>query len=392
MTIKRIIYEPTFTSRPESQLLYYYLSKENNNTVIMVNVNNKNEVVDFIKKTMTNKKLIFDDQELILNSQCLENYFEIIVQAYLKIDLAKKFHVNKKDLSATLSLLMEVSKTNNTDIFNSLVSLRTTKPEELKDKLSVLQFDDSKQGQYLHSFVLSSIQNFGFFQQVIEFLYLIHRGQIKTKSLFPFQLKGSNNILIMTLNNKSVPLYKQLLMHVILNTEIPCYLEKGISNIILNNQLQENKANMTVAIDRSLVSKIGSSVSSLQEIDISLLVSDIDFLDSYIVEYSSSNFDHLRKDILITWLNGMRLKDLNHKYLAVGKKNVNLITVNNSKIHRLDESRLIQEIKKTSSISSDEAVHAEKSKRKLSEKVRGPRLTDDDLDEFGFPTETEEWY
>ena len=52
----------------------------------MVNVNNKNEVVDFIKKTMTNKKLIFDDQELILNSQSLENYFEIIVQAYLKID------------------------------------------------------------------------------------------------------------------------------------------------------------------------------------------------------------------------------------------------------------------------------------------------------------------
>src|SRR5699024_6550317 len=172
MTVKRIICEPTFSSVVEDRLLYYYLTKEDNDALVIVGDENKASVVDFIKKKMPEKKIFFDTQEIILTEKNIKNRSIDMISAYLKLKLAQKFHVNSRSLSATFILLEKLSSITKKSLFDSLVSLRTSDSLELKKKLAVLQFDDSKQDRYLHSFVQSSIQNFNFFQQIIEFLYI----------------------------------------------------------------------------------------------------------------------------------------------------------------------------------------------------------------------------
>lgn len=394
MTVKRIICEPTFSSVIEDRLLYYYLTKEDNDALVIVGDENKASVVDFIKKKMPEKKIFFDNQEIILTEKNIKNRSIDMVSAYLKLKLAQKFHVNRRSLSATFILLEKLSSITKKSLFDSLVSLRTTDSLELKKKLAVLQFDDSKQDRYLNSFVQSSIQNFNFFQQIIEFLYIVHKDKEQIKTYFPLQPQKANNILIMTLSSETIPMYKQVLLHLILNMKMPCYLSKEASYYLLRSYRESIKAMITMEITSNKISDGLYTSNQVQEVDISLVSYDVDSLISFATNNcSSASVLQLSKKMLIKWIDALSFRRMKQKYFSITRNSLNLIEVNNSTIKKIREEDLIKAIEELNQTSNAQMVKEENSKRtKVKHVLQSPQISDTRLDQFGFPTDSDDWY
>lgn len=394
MTVKRIICEPTFSSVVEDRLLYYYLTKEDNDALVIVGDENKANVVDFIKKKMPEKKIFFDNQEIILTEKNIKNRSIDMVSAYLKLKLAQKFHVNSRSLSATFILLEKLSSITKKSLFDSLVSLRTTDSLELKKKLAVLQFDDSKQDRYLHSFVQSSIQNFNFFQQIIEFLYIVHKDKEQIKAYFPLQPQKANNILIMTLSSETIPMYKQVLLHLILNMKMPCYLSKEASYYLLRSYRESIKAMITMEITSNKISDGLYTSNQVQEVDVSLVSYDVDSLISFATNNcSSATVLQLSKKMLMKWIDALSFRRMKQKYFSITRNSLNLIEVNNSTLKKIREEDLIKAIEELNQTSNAQMVKEKNSKRtKVKYALQSPQISDTRLDQFGFPTDSDDWY
>ena len=394
MTVKRIICEPTFSSVVEDRLLYYYLTKEDNDALVIVGDENKANVVDFIKKKMPEKKIFFDNQEIILTEKNIKNRSIDMVSAYLKLKLAQKFHVNSRSLSATFILLEKLSSITKKSLFDSLVSLRTTDSLELKKKLAVLQFDDSKQDRYLHSFVQSSIQNFNFFQQIIEFLYIVHKDKEQIKTYFPLQPQKANNILIMTLSSETIPMYKQVLLHLILNMKMPCYLSKEASYYLLRSYRESIKAMITMEITSNKISDGLYTSNQVQEVDVSLVSYDVDSLISFATNNcSSASVPQLSKEMLMKWIDTLSFRRMKQKYFSITRNSLNLIEVNNSTLKKIREEDLIKAIEELNQASNAQMVKEANSKRtKVKHVLQSPQISDTRLDQFGFPTDSDDWY
>ena len=394
MTVKRIICEPTFSSVVEDRLLYYYLAKEDNDALVIVGDENKANVVDFIKKKMPEKKIFFDNQEIILTEKNIKNRSIDMVSAYLKLKLAQRFHVNSRSLSATFILLEKLSSITKKSLFDSLVSLRTTDSLELKKKLAVLQFDDSKQDRYLHSFVQSSIQNFNFFQQIIEFLYIVHKDKEQIKTYFPLQPQKANNILIMTLSSETIPMYKQVLLHLILNMKMPCYLSKEASYYLLRSYRESIKAMITMEITSNKISDGLYTSNQVQEVDISLVSYDVGSLISFATNNcSSASVLQLSKKMLMKWIDALSFRRMKQKYFSITRNSLNLIEVNNSTLKKIREEDLIKAIEELNQTSNAQMVKDKNSKRtKVKYALQSPQISDTRLDQFGFPTDSDDWY
>lgn len=394
MTVKRIICEPTFSSVVEDRLLYYYLTKEDNDALVIVGDENKASVVDFIKKKMPEKKIFFDTQEIILTEKNIKNRSIDMISAYLKLKLAQKFHVNSRSLSATFILLEKLSSITKKSLFDSLVSLRTSDSLELKKKLAVLQFDDSKQDRYLHSFVQSSIQNFNFFQQIIEFLYIVHKDKEQIKTYFPLQPQKANNILIMTLSSETIPMYKQVLLHLILNMKMPCYLSKEASYYLLRSYRESIKAMITMEITRNKISDGLYTSNQVQEVDVSLVSYNVDSLISFATNNcSSASVLQLSKEMLMKWIDALSFRRMKQKYFSITRNSLNLIEVNNSTLKKIREEDLIKAIEELNQTSYAQMVKEANSKRtKVKNVLQSPQISDTRLDQFGFPTDSDDWY
>lgn len=394
MTVKRIICEPTFSSVVEDRLLYYYLTKEDNDALVIVGDENKANVVDFIKKKMPEKKIFFDNQEIILTEKNIKNRSIDMVSAYLKLKLAQRFHVNSRSLSATFILLEKLSSITKKSLFDSLVSLRTTDSLELKKKLAVLQFDDSKQDRYLHSFVQSSIQNFNFFQQIIEFLYIVHKDKEQIKTYFPLQPQKANNILIMTLSSETIPMYKQVLLHLILNMKMPCYLSKEASYYLLRSYRESIKAMITMEITSNKISDGLYTSNQVQEVDISLVSYDVGSLISFATNNcSSASVLQLSKKMLMKWIDALSFRRMKQKYFSITRNSLNLIEVSNSTLKKIREEDLIKAIEELNQTSNAQMVKDKNSKRtKVKYALQSPQISDTRLDQFGFPTDSDDWY
>lgn len=394
MTVKRIICEPTFSSVVEDRLLYYYLAKEDNDALVIVGDENKANVVDFIKKKMPEKKIFFDNQEIILTEKNIKNRSIDMVSAYLKLKLAQRFHVNSRSLSATFILLEKLSSITKKSLFDSLVSLRTTDSLELKKKLAVLQFDDSKQDRYLHSFVQSSIQNFNFFQQIIEFLYIVHKDKEQIKTYFPLQPQKANNILIMTLSSETIPMYKQVLLHLILNMKMPCYLSKEASYYLLRSYRESIKAMITMEITSNKISDGLYTSNQVQEVDISLVSYDVGSLISFATNNcSSASVLQLSKKMLMKWIDALSFRRMKQKYFSITRNSLNLIEVSNSTLKKIREEDLIKAIEELNQTSNAQMVKDKNSKRtKVKYALQSPQISDTRLDQFGFPTDSDDWY
>ena len=84
---------------------------------------------------------------------------------------------------------------------------------------------------------------------------------------------------------------------------------------------------------------------------------------------------------------------MKQKYFSITRNSLNLIEVSNSTLKKIREEDLIKAIEELNQTSNAQMVKDKNSKRtKVKYALQSPQISDTRLDQFGFPTDSDDWY